>query len=45
MKDEVNEKERMITTLYQQLDLTQNEINMLSHKSQMMMREAKSETA
>jgi len=45
MKEELNEKEKMLSSLNNEFALHQNEINILAQKSQMMMKEAKSETA
>ena len=45
MKEDLNEKERTINSLNNELQATQNEINVLIQKSQIMLKESKSETA
>lgn len=45
MKEELEEKERILSSLNNEYVIHQNELNMLAQKSQMMMKEAKSETA
>ena len=45
MKEDLNEKERTINSLNNELQATQNEINILIQKSQIMLKESKSETA
>ena len=45
MKEELDEKERILASFNNEYAIHQNELNMLAQKSQMMMKEAKSETA
>ena len=44
MKEEVNEKEKLIAGLNNELNTSQNEINILIQKSQILQKEAKSES-
>lgn len=45
MREELNEKERILGAVSNDLAFQENEISVLAQKSQMMMKEAKSETA